>query len=149
MTRLKKFCIFTPLMVLGISFIIAVIFSFLFMYRLKQVEFRNGLAALFPLFMIGYNILCSLLSYSVCFNLYKKIRDNILFSFLSFYFPLFATIITLFLIPSNSLYTDNLATLGIWLISSIPFLIPQTYYFIRFRRGIKKGLFEANDNSYE
>lgn len=149
MTKLKKFCVFTPLKVLGISFIIEVIISYVFMYRTNQINHRNGLVALFPFFIIGYNVICSLLSYTILFNLYKNIRESALFSFLSFYFPVFVTIITLFLISSNSFYTDNLATLGIWLIFSIPFLIPQSYYYIRFRIGMKKGVFEINDNLHE
>ena len=99
--------------------------------------------------ILGYLfIICSffnsLISFTIGFNLYKIIRNNLILSSLSFYAPLFLCPLILFLLES-----DKKLSLELWLlwgVFSLPFIITQTYYFIRFRMGIKNG--EIMDDFY-
>lgn len=145
MTKLKKFCVYTPLKVLAISLILAYILSYLYMKRIEGT--RDGLAIVAVYLMVAYSIACSLTSCSILLNLYRKIRDNFVLSFLSFYFPIVITIIIMF--ATYMYHRSEVSILIIWLIYSIPFLIPQTYYFIRFRQGLRIDKFGINNSPDE
>lgn len=146
MTKLDKFCKYTPLKVLGISIaisiIVTILYSLLFMTSLSEGQLRNrhGEGDISNFIIAGgcffYSVVCSVCSYSIYFNLYKTVRDNIALCFLSFYFPIiFIPLVSgLFWGATNGL----LASLGM-IFFSIPFLIVQTYYFIRFRIRLSSG----------
>ncbi|MDH6307139.1 ABC-type bacteriocin/lantibiotic exporter with double-glycine peptidase domain [Dysgonomonas sp. PFB1-18] len=130
MTKLHKFCVYTPLRVLAISFVIAFIAAFI-AAKIMERDARETMYLMVYGFLIFPNILFSLGSFSVCFNLYQSVRENFSLSFLSFYFPvIFAVFIMLF--------SRIFGVLAIPLVA-LPFLIPQTYYFIRFRKRLTEG----------
>ncbi|WP_165044318.1 hypothetical protein [Dysgonomonas sp. ZJ709] len=146
MTKLDKFCKYTPLKVFGISIIISVIifivYSLFFMEELTPEEMRNshGEAGFSHILILGacitYSFICSLCSYSIYLNLYKTVRDKFIFSLLSFFSPiiLFPLIAGLFGGLSNGL----LPSLQM-MFFAIPFIIPQIYYFLRFRMRLESG----------
>lgn len=137
MTKLEKFCAITPLKVLGVSLILALILCVFLYLKMNSTLHRNGLAVLALYYLIAYNIICSILSFSILLNLYKIVRDNVYMSFLSFYFPILISIVTLLIV--SLLYGVEAFMFIVWAIYAIPFLIPQTYYFIRFRQQMESG----------
>ena len=137
MTKLHRFCTYTPLKVLGISFAIAFISAFILDKIMEKNARETMYLMIYPLLIIP-NILFSIGSYSIYLNLYKEIRDNILLSLLSFYFPVF---IAGFIMLTNGIF----GVLAIPLIA-VPFLIPQTYYFMQFRKRLATG--EIMDDFY-
>lgn len=145
MSKLKKFCIYTPLKVLLVSLILSFILSYLYMKRIEGTN--DGLAIVAVYLMVTYSIICSLASYSILLNLYRRIRNNVVLSLLSFYLPIIVTMIIMF---TNYIYhRTEISIFVMWLIYSIPFIIPQTYFFIRFRQELKKGIYHLNNISDE
>lgn len=140
MVKLDKFCIYTPLKVLAISLIISFAVSIVGGLAMPSHPTQHGEASLGG-FYIGaicatLSIGLSVLSYSIAFNLYKTVRDKFLFSFLSFYSPL---IVLLFLFV---IYDDERTGFFLYvqlIIFAVPFLIPQTYYFVKFRKRLSTG----------
>ena len=143
MTKLEKFCAITPLKVLGVCLILALILCFFLYLKMNSFPHRDGLAVLALYCLIAYNIICSVLSFSILLNLYKTIRDNVYLSFLSFYFPILISIVALLIV--SLLYGVETFMYIMWATYAIPFLIPQTYYFIRFRQQMESG--KLLDNS--
>jgi len=116
---------------LVISFIIAFIVAFI-SAKIMERDARESMYLMVYAYLIFPNILFSLGSFSICFNLYRSVRENFFLSFLSFYFPV---IIAFFIVV---FYGEMLGTLFILLIA-LPFMIPQTYYFVRFRKRLLTG----------
>lgn len=147
MSKLHDFCFNTPLKVLGISLIISILFCIILPF-FKPIEsddpsFENGILGFFS---IGCNFLNSICSYTIGLNLYKTVRNNLILSFLSFYAPLLIAPFTSILILSGGLDSEFCFILFPWLFLSLPFLIPQTYFFIKFRRRMRNG--EITDDFY-
>ncbi len=137
MTKLNKFCRYTPLKVLGISTIIAFISAFIIASVIKKDARETMYLMIYPMIIIP-NILFSVGSYSIYFNLYNKVRKNIWLCLLSFYFPVVIAAIIMALNGIMGLLSAPLL--------AIPFLTPQTYYFVRFRKRLKTG--EILDDFY-
>ncbi|MDR2956235.1 MAG: hypothetical protein LBV43_14265 [Prevotella sp.] len=135
MTKLKKFCVYTPLRVLLISLILSSILAVIYLKRIEGT--RDGLAGLYPYVMMAVTIVCCLLSYTVLLNLIEKVRNSFFLSFLTFYFPvlLFSVILLITFIG------DYRVMIFLWLFPFLPFILPQTYYFIRFRQKLKSDIF--------
>lgn len=139
MTRLDKFCFFTPIKVLGISLVISLIIGIIceFVYPSKPTQYGEAtwggmwLGAIFFL----YSALCSIASYSICLNMYRTIRNNFFLSLLSFFLPLI-------ILPLIALVAWNvqevIRTLG-YILFTTPFIITQIYFFIKFRKQVKSG----------
>lgn len=147
MSKLHDFCFNTPLKVFGISLAISIVF-FLALTFAQTIKtdvpiFGNGLLGFF---FIGCSLLDSICSFTVCLNLYKTVRNNLILSLLSFYAPLLIAPFTLVLISSKVVYSEFYSILIPWLFLSLPFLIPQTYFFIKFRRRMRNG--EITDDFY-
>lgn len=136
MTNLKKFCIFTPLRVLAISAVLALIAAYFVAEKVKVDSRETMYLMIYPL-LIGYNVVLSLASYSIFANIYRSVAYNFILSFLSFYVP-----VILFSI-GVSLFAGGSGLLGLPMMS-IPFLIPQTYYFVQFRRRLKTKEFDLD-----
>jgi len=144
MTKLKKFCLTTPLKVLLISMILSSILVFFLSKRIEGT--RDGLASVAVGMIIVYNAICSVLSYSVLLNLYRRVRDNVALSFLSFYLPVLVALLGILIMYVVYVVHGGEFLMAMWLIYSIPFIIPQTYYFVRFRQRLKSG--ELTGDSY-
>lgn len=144
MSKLKRFCLLTPLKVLGISIILSCILAFimykLMAYNMEKNNIRDGLGVLAIYLVIICNFISPLLSYSISLNLYKRIRDNVFFSFLSFYLPMIICFMVLLFIGETSI-----EILSFWIMALLPFLLPQTFYFVLFRRKLKIADFNEND----
>lgn len=156
MTKLHKFCVYTPLKALLFSIIISVlvfiIYSTFFMRELtrEEIEGRHGEGDFSNLLIYGgcmmYSIFCSVCSYTICLNLYKRVRENTFLSFITFFSPLIILpLISLLLWIADSRNNDGLLLLA-FMLFAIPFLIPQTYYYIRFRKRLDSG--ELTDDFY-
>lgn len=139
MTRLDKFCLFTPMKVLGISLGISLIIGIVcvFLYPSKPTqhgEVTYGGMWLGLIFFL-FSALCSVSSYSICLNMYRTIRNNFLLSLLSFFLPIL-------LLPIIALVVWNVQeskrALG-YTFFTIPFIIAQIYFFIKFRKQVKSG----------
>lgn len=135
MDDLTKFCNYTPLKIMGISAGIALVFAVISEATSKSsfLDF-SGLSYL----ILIPNILLSLFSYSICFNIRKSVRENPTHCFLSFYLPA----IMIFLWANLRVLGEEwLEDIFFTFIVFLPFLIPLTYYYIRFRYNIKKGYY--------
>lgn len=148
MSKLDYFCSYTPLKVFGFSLTISIVIT-LFMAIFQPFRSEGDIFSdeILGFFFIGASLFNSLISYTICFNLYKTVRNNPILSFLSFYAPLFIVPLASSLILSkdmiNSYFGENLL---FWLFVSLPFIIPQTYYFVKFRIRLRKG--EITDDFY-
>lgn len=159
MTKLDKFCLFTPLKVCGISFLISLVVLFILSLIVsvdnlteEEVRGRYGEGDFSHLIiyclLVFCCIFCSLCSYIIFLNRYKKIRDNYLLSFLTFISPvILISLITLITQGiSEDIGSGLLMSLGAGVLS-IPFVIPQIYYFVKFRKRLKSG--EILEDFYE
>lgn len=152
MAKLDKFCLFTPMKVFGVSIIISLlvfaIYSLFFMRELtmEEIRGRHGEGDFSNLLILGgciiYSIFCSICSYTIYLNLYNTVRENIWLSLLTFYSPMLILPLLALLVWSAN---DGLLALR-FMFFAIPFLIPQTYYFIRFRKRLTSG--EILDDFY-
>jgi len=152
MTKLHKFCILTPIKVLAISVIISllvlIVYSLFFTQELTQEEVRSrhGEGDFSNLLIFGgcmiYSVFCSICSYTLCFNLYRTVRGNAWLSFLTFFSPLIILPLLAMVVWNKG---EGLILLG-FMFFAIPFLIPQIYYFIRFRKLLASG--EIMDDFY-
>lgn len=143
MNKLKRFCAYTPLKVLAICLILSLTLCVFLYIRMNSLPHREGLAVLALYLLVAYSILCPILSYSILLNLYKAVRENIILSFLSFYFPIVISLAALLFAYAS--HGGEVYMIMIWIIYMMPFIIPQTYYFIRFRKLLKQGIFATNN----
>lgn len=159
MTKLDKFCLFTPFKAFGISFFISLVILLILSLivsvdNLTEKEVRNRYGEGDFSHLIVYSLLilccifCSLCSYIIFLNRYKKIRDNDFLSFLTFISPvILISLITLIAQGiSENIGSRLLMSLGAAVLS-IPFIIPQMYYFVKFRKRLKSG--EILEDFYE
>lgn len=142
MTKLDKFCFFTPLKVAFISGALSLIGAFIILSAIdRPYAGQHGCdmsGILYGLMIFG-NVFASFLSYLIALNLYKTVRNNKIALFLTFYFPS----LFLFLISTIVVYESVLA----FLLTNIFFLVPQTYYYNRFRKRLQSG--EILEDFYE
>ena len=136
MTKIQSFCLFTPLKVLVISIQVSVLLIWpvswmeyefpawlkpdIGSWTLRAILLVNGFVALF--------------SFAVALNILQSVRNNILLSFFSFFLPAII-VYTVIIFKASS-------GVGYTLFMLLPFLIPQVYYYIRFRKRLKSGEFE-------
>lgn len=143
MTKFGKFCFYTPLKVAGISILISYIIAsiLIFISHKNRVNYNHScdMSGIIYGIIIFPNFIASLLSYSIAINFYKRIRNNFTLSFLSFYSPTIVIILFIVAFDPGSLFS--------LILYSLPFIIPQTYYFIRFRKRLKSG--EILEDFYE
>lgn len=133
MTKLGKFCLFTPIKVSIISVLLSVLISTLIIEMNRPSNYpQHGcdMSGILYVLIIFMNLLASLLSYTIAFNFYKIVRDNFVLSLMSFY--ALPVLVAFYLFKGDS-------TIFFTAIISLPFLIPQTYYFVRFRKRLKSG----------
>lgn len=142
MTKLGKFCLYTPIKVLIVSTIISYI-VFILGISLSSPSYPHhgcDMSGIVYGMIIFINIFSSILSYTIAFNFYKSVRDQSLLCFCSFY-GFFILLFMVSLIPFAS------ESIILALVAYLPFLIPQTFYYIRFKKRLKSG--EILDDYYE
>lgn len=99
----------------------------------------------------GFIFLAVLLSFCLSFGLFMtlflnyidRVRRNIFFSAITFYW---AVIIAIYLLANIGI---NMQAPDIFLSLLLPFLIPLTVYFIRFRIKLKGGYFNEEEEDDE
>lgn len=142
MDKLGYFCQYTPLKVMLIS----VLLSCLLAVGMEIAETGTLVGASFTLvFFLAFmsiNFVLSFMSFSIYFNIYKKVRENIFLSFLSFFAPVILALLALSFVDINLILNKDV--LYSLLIVS-PFLIPQIFFFIRFRKMVNRGDFDDTD----
>ena len=132
MTKLGKFCLFTPIKVLLISILLSIILPWVLVPPSTPPPHSNDMRGILCTIITLLNVLASIVSYSIAFNFYKSIRNSFFLSFLTFYsLAIFLFCVGMILLASEALIFIST--------SFLPFLIPQTYYFIRFRKRLKSG----------
>lgn len=145
MNKLGYFCQYTPLKVMLISVLLSCLLAIGIEIADTGTFVGASFTMIFFLAFVSINFILSLMSFSIYFNIYKKVRESIFLSFLSFYLPVILVILALTIIdPNMVLYHLNRDILYSILIIS-PFLIPQTYFFIRFRKMVNRGYFDDTD----
>ncbi len=141
MIKLRDFCINAPLKVLKMSLVLGLGFGY-YLYHTyvgEEMGISFGRIILFSL----YNILCALASYTILLNRVAEIRDNILLSFISFFWFALPQFIIFFIMDDPLLII--IAKVGI-----MPFLLVQSVYFVRFRFLLRSGrLLDNNGNVIE
>lgn len=141
MSKLHHFCFYTPLKVflfgLTISIIITLFLAIFDPFRSEGNILGDEILGLCSIWASFFN---SLISYTVCFNLCKIVRNNLGLSFLSFYAPLLIIPLVLNLLSSESIIVPSFCDdLLLWIILSLPFIISQMYYFIKFRKKLRNN----------
>lgn len=130
MTNLRDFCIHTPLKVIKMSLILGLTSGY-YLYHTSIGEAQVASFGKMILFSL-YNIVCSLLSYTILLNRVAEIRDNFLLSFISFFWFALPQFIIFFILDDPLLIL--IAKVGI-----LPFIIVQSLYFVRFRFLLRSG----------
>lgn len=146
MEKLGYFVQYTPLKVM----LIGSLLSCLLAVGIEVYDTGSFAGATFSLVFflsfVSINFVLSILSFSIYFNIYKPVRDNPVLSFLSFFFPVLAVGIALLVADINIMVNEDFFYS---LLIILPFLIPQTYYFIRFRTMVKRGDFNISEDENE
>lgn len=146
MEKLGYFVQYTPLKVM----LIGSLLSCLLAVGIEVYDTGSFAGATFSLVFflsfISINFILSILSFSIYFNIYKPVRDNPLLSFLSFFFPVIAVGVALLITDINIIINEDFFY-SLLIIS--PFLIPQTFFFIRFRTMVKRGDFNISEDEDE
>jgi branched-subunit amino acid transport protein AzlD len=143
MEKLGYFCQYTPLKVMLISIVLSCLLAI-------GIEIYDtgafNVAAFSLMFFLGFasiNFILSILSFSIYFNVFKRVRESWFLSFLSFFLPVPVLYISVVALGIYSIDFDSIMA-GVVVIS--PFLIPQIYYFTRFRIMVKRGYFDDTDD---
>ena len=138
MTRLDKFCLYTPLKTFGISLLIILllyaIISIVYppseaqrMGRHFYLTYAQGVATI----AVVYSLTCTLGMYAISLNLFRTIRNNAILSFLTF-----------FLIPTALfayIFVEALSIGKLVLLAAVPFFNPLIYYYQKFRKQVRSG----------
>lgn len=139
MTRLDKFCLFTPMKVLGISLGISLIIGIVCVFLYPSKPTQHGEATFggmwLGLIFFVYSAFCSVTSYSICLNMYRTIRNNFFLSLLSFFLP----ILILPLISVIMWDVQELKKALTLTMFATPFIIAQIFFFVKFRKQVKSG----------
>ncbi len=143
MEKLGYFCQYTPLKVMLIS----IVLSCLLAIGIEIYDTGTFNVAIFSFMsFMGFasiSFVLSILSFSIYFNMFKRVRESGLLSFLSFFLPIPVLYIS---VVALGIYSIDFDSVVAGILIALPFLIPQTYFFIRFRIMIKRGDFEDMDD---
>lgn len=135
--KLTRFCLHTPLLVLVLALAISLILWFISDNICKNpntklyMDINNKELFFYPFFVC---FSCAVASYSIFLCKIRAVRENFLLSFISF-FPL-PLLIAFFFLSSQFTSDEHYIQTAYY---SLAFILPQTYFFILFRRKKKKG----------
>lgn len=137
MKLLRDFCFYTPPLVLIFSIIFSIV---LFIPIIALEEYfpkwlRSNMEGWTFMVILVTNTVLSFLSFTVILNVFRFVRNNILLSFLTFFWAVIIDYIGVLTHPHHPDFGFNL-------LIPLGFLIPQVYAFIIFRRRLKSGYFD-------
>ena len=145
MTKLDKFMTYTPLKVflwsIAIAFFLCILFSVIFPpseeIRASNRSYLTSGQIVMAVSSI-FSLVCSIFLYLTFLNRYKTVRDNIVLSFLTFYTPS-VSLLSYIIIDFSGHESVSPSEYGYVLVSSLAFLVPTTFYFVRFRKLLQSG----------
>lgn len=136
MTKFGLFCLFTPIKVALISTLISFVFISIWLTYFRTPPQHNcDMSGILYGIVLFINIMALILTYSICLNFYKTVREQKYASLATFFMPI--------LIVCLLFVSDDPAIM----LFAIPFVVPQAYYYHRFRKRLESG--ELLEDFYE
>lgn len=138
--RLRIYCILSPLVVTIISMLLGGFFVYWFVDSTNSSdESIPAVAALWLMAFVLINAICGLSSYTILFNLIKKVREDSFYSLCSFFFPMILGAILPFIL---GLFNDIFILLGIFafFLGVLPFCIVQSFNYSFFKSFVNKNI---------